>query len=421
MIGAFALMTTGCAQTDGAGRIPENGVEEQTDESAAVSADMSEDNDSESADSSDISDVSSAEVGKYITFGKYEQDNNNDNGAEPIEWLVLDHQSGRTLLLSRYGLDGIWYSYESDGITWENSNIRSWLNTVFYDAAFGNTEKDRIVQITNENPDSTSFWKGIGREVDSSIGGNDTQDNVFLLSIDEVNTYLGLSAENNQDCACMPTAYADSKGVYSPGAECWWWLRSPGNEQCYAAVVDDYGRALSEYVYHADRTTPAVRPAIWVGEGEHGEIADLPAYIEPGRAEENVQQSSVNEEEALTSEGWGGLYSGSNEDHYYYVWLEKGSSSSASDSFGTILLLWEGNTPYEEGSELMQDSPHDIYMSDVDDGYTIKPGWDNGTTNVLTIDSDEFGNYSGKIFCFGFWLDKDDSMIYNGTTLRYKD
>ena len=34
---------------------------------------------------------------------------------------------------------------------------------------------------------------------------------------------------------------------------------------------------------------------------------------------------------------------------------------------GTIRLLWEGNEPYPEGSELMQDAPHDFYMGDVDD------------------------------------------------------
>ena len=41
-------------------------------------------------------------VGDIITFGHYEQDNNLDNGAEPIEWIVLDVQDGKALLLSKY-------------------------------------------------------------------------------------------------------------------------------------------------------------------------------------------------------------------------------------------------------------------------------------------------------------------------------
>ena len=43
-------------------------------------------------------------VGDVLAFGHYEQDNNPDNGPEPIEWIVLDVQDGKALLLSRYGL-----------------------------------------------------------------------------------------------------------------------------------------------------------------------------------------------------------------------------------------------------------------------------------------------------------------------------
>ena len=44
-------------------------------------------------------------VGSIVTFGQYEQDNNTGNGPEEIEWIVLDVQDGKSLLLSRYGLD----------------------------------------------------------------------------------------------------------------------------------------------------------------------------------------------------------------------------------------------------------------------------------------------------------------------------
>ena len=91
-----------------------------------------------------------------------------------------------TSLLSKYGLGGIWYNTDSVDVTWENCSLRRWLNTDFYNTAFDDTEKDMIVQVTNENPDGDSFWESMGRTVESSIGGNDTQD------------------------------------AYSPGMECWW-------------------------------------------------------------------------------------------------------------------------------------------------------------------------------------------------------
>ena len=43
--------------------------------------------------------------GQYITFGKYEQDGDLDNGKEPIEWEVLSIEPGQALLLSKYALD----------------------------------------------------------------------------------------------------------------------------------------------------------------------------------------------------------------------------------------------------------------------------------------------------------------------------
>ena len=40
-----------------------------------------------------------------VTFGTYEQDGNASNGAEPIEWYVLDEKDGKKLLVSKYILD----------------------------------------------------------------------------------------------------------------------------------------------------------------------------------------------------------------------------------------------------------------------------------------------------------------------------
>lgn len=135
----------------------------------------------------------------------------------------------------------------------------------------------------------------------------------------------------------------------------------------------------------------------------------------------NMQGTPVDSTNEITADGCGGLYSGSQQGKYYYVWLEMGEFSGIDAPMGIIRLLWEGNEPYTEGDELVQDSTHNFYMSDIDDGYMIKPGWNNEDSSILTIDEDEFGEYSGKIFCFGFWLNKDDSIIYDGTSLHYRD
>ena len=44
-------------------------------------------------------------IGSIVAFGRYEQDGNEENGPEEIEWVVLDVQDGKVLLLSKYGLE----------------------------------------------------------------------------------------------------------------------------------------------------------------------------------------------------------------------------------------------------------------------------------------------------------------------------
>lgn len=48
-------------------------------------------------------------VGDYVEFGKYEQDNDNSNGQEPIKWQVLDIDDDKALLIADKVLDNVQY------------------------------------------------------------------------------------------------------------------------------------------------------------------------------------------------------------------------------------------------------------------------------------------------------------------------
>lgn len=50
-------------------------------------------------------------IGSIVAFGRYEQDGNEENGPEEIEWVVLDVQDGKVLLLSKYGLAKISFDF----------------------------------------------------------------------------------------------------------------------------------------------------------------------------------------------------------------------------------------------------------------------------------------------------------------------
>ena len=239
-----------------------------------------------------VEDIKNAKVGDIIKFGSYEQDNNSSNGAEPIEWQVVDFRNGYTVLLSKNVLDCKHYNEKTKDITWENSTLRSWLNNDFYNTAFSSSEKKKIATAHNQNPDSYEIYKSLNKSYTMGAkGGNITDDKVFLLSWTEVRDYFGGKIENidlgiednyNQKLLCKPTAYAQAQGVdpfeNSNNALpsdtvgcCWWWLRSPGEWQYHAMGVNFYG-CLSEYDdgYPLCRGS-GVRPAILIdSENDNG-------------------------------------------------------------------------------------------------------------------------------------------------------
>ena len=197
------------------------------------------------------------EKGSVIKFGTYEQDNDNSNGAEDIEWQVLDIKDNKALVISRYALDCQQYNTSYTDVTWETCSLRLWLNSNFLDTAFSEKEQAII-------SDSTVYAQVNPKH--STDPGNDTTDKVFLLSIEEAYEYFSL----NEERICVPTAHAVANGAYisdrSSGrdiAGCWWWLRSPGHYQTYAAYVYISG-FVYENGYDVSGGNYAVRPAIWI-------------------------------------------------------------------------------------------------------------------------------------------------------------
>lgn len=217
-------------------------------------------------------------IGSYVTFGNYEQDNNVANGAEPIEWLVLDidEVNHRALLLSRYGLDAKPHNVAWAYITWEECTLRTWLNKDFLNAAFTASEQSAILTTAVDNSKSQGY-----SEWDTD-GGNNTQDQIFLLSYAEAHQYLGVEHSSyykdssgnynytNITSRVSPTAYAIQNGAFTSSdyqtaegtAAGWWWLRSPGHAQDYAAFVYFDGSLFSSR--YMDINRGVVRPAFWL-------------------------------------------------------------------------------------------------------------------------------------------------------------
>lgn len=169
------------------------------------------------------------EEGAYISFGKYEQDNDTSNGKEDIEWLVLDVIDGQALLISRYALDAQPYNIDkNDDCTWETCSLRKWLNSTFIDEAFSDIEKAMIP------------------------AADLTQEQIFLLSVTEAREYF----DSDDAGQYKATAYAQANGSGSR-----WWLRMSEKRPGCASYVTSGG---SIAVGGCIDSVFGVRPAMWI-------------------------------------------------------------------------------------------------------------------------------------------------------------
>ena len=226
------------------------------------------------------------EAGDYIFFGSYEQDNDLENGPEPIEWEVMKIEDGKAFLLSKYVLDSRRYNETGKAVTWETCTMRGWLNDEFLNAAFTPGEQDAIIDTEVVNDDNPYY----GTE-----GGNDTVDKLFLLSYDEMREFYeyNLWFEDYLDgysqwAVAEPTEFArHGKGrklythTFDATDKAWreernyteevfgvtgasYWLRSPGFRSTAAGDVLHVGYIGGRYTDYVNGDGRGVRPAMWV-------------------------------------------------------------------------------------------------------------------------------------------------------------
>ena len=192
--------------------------------------------------------------GDTLTFGNYCQ--------RPIEWRVIEVSNNKALLITKDAIDCKPYNNEFEDITWENCTLRQWLNNEFINQAFSKEEQNKIILTNLSNPNNARY---------GAWGGNNTQDKIFLLSIDEVKKYF----KDIEDRECKPTNYAKKQGAWTDDKEeylgnCRWWLRSPGEYQNEAAHVYGDGNVI-DFGYRVDgfnlingKKGEAVRPALYI-------------------------------------------------------------------------------------------------------------------------------------------------------------
>lgn len=203
----------------------------------------------------EILELGTATIGSEIVLGRFEQDSNLENGAEPIEWQVVTVEDGRVLLLSKYCLEYMPFNESNNSRVywWSKSTIRAWLSDEFYHGAFDLEEKAVIAygEIKNSVAEEN---------LDSASGCGGTFDRVFLLSDEEVKTYL--SGENEYMRFATATPYVEGKELRVKSDASKWLTRTGFSSTNIVTYVpyEDGG------YWSQDNATRAfgVRPAMWV-------------------------------------------------------------------------------------------------------------------------------------------------------------
>ena len=173
-------------------------------------------------------------AGDTVRLGSYEQDNNVYNGAEDIYWTVLSVEGDTALLIADRALDCMPYHSWRGAVAWGDSDIRNWLNNVFFYTAFD--------------------WSG--RNCIQAGWVSSSWDYVFLPDKAQAEYY-------KIDRGCVVSEYAKAQGVQigkKNGLGCWW-------VRMDTTFSDGNGRyvAINGKVYDNNRLTignNGVRPMI---------------------------------------------------------------------------------------------------------------------------------------------------------------
>lgn len=189
---------------------------------------------------------------------------------EPIKWNILDINERKALLLMDKAIDSRQFLYLKTDLNPENKNIitlyanseiRNWLNEIFYNIAFDNDEKNVICK-TEIKDKNYSQNKKIP-QIEETL-----TDKLFLLNIKELDDLfygrtINICKESTDYANCLGCKKDSSTGKCS----CWLreWVSYTGieKEQMYKAYsLNNFGKKYEPL--DCDDTNIGVCCAMWI-------------------------------------------------------------------------------------------------------------------------------------------------------------
>ncbi|WP_155991362.1 DUF6273 domain-containing protein [Oribacterium sp. FC2011] len=193
-----------------------------------------------------------------VQFGRYEM------GGQilAIDWQILEAKEEKILIISKYAIDEKPFSKLGGWTSWESSDLRSWLNKSFIETSF---DEDEQLLIGRTKLKTRAYHNTYDREEYTE----ETEDRIFLLSVDEVQKYFPSDSSRRLQPTLALKAVSKNK-LDSRG--CIWWLRSQVNMNklkigsSFLACVTEYGGiGIAENSQGKPSNQIAcIRPAMWL-------------------------------------------------------------------------------------------------------------------------------------------------------------
>lgn len=249
-------------------------------------------------------------LGSIVTFGQYEQDNDPENGPEPIEWFVvnLDKGNHRVLLLSRYVLDAYpynlvdlyeWNAYVSE-VEHENDLILQTHNQQVADAIRWFEEK-LDTQLLIDTVDEIAYKRGTEPKIEQIMETlrevyepkkkakylqKPDQTNAFLDFYTDYHTARGDAAGSWFEFASvveMMLAEDSKADVFDGKTEARHWFEQILEDEGFD---DRYDRLLAAFREDTPIESAADQPGVFIGglmdlckQKKAGEPADFGAFL----------------------------------------------------------------------------------------------------------------------------------------------
>lgn len=205
--------------------------------------------------------IRNTEIGDTFPLGAVEQDNDLENGAESIEWIVLEKTEDKAFVISKkiieyltfskydtlVGQDGIEYLAPQNYFTWrlDRNQQRAWLVNDLYENGFSESEKAVILLTSNKTPGYKDY-------IDYQL----SDDYIYIPSKEDIEQYMPYAELRQAEI----TEYVADKSQKEVGEFCSWSLRTEGEWYKYSNQINEKGDIGEMYCFAEN----GVRPVMWL-------------------------------------------------------------------------------------------------------------------------------------------------------------